>query len=150
MERTQDRSPESFDRFRRRSLMANLFVVVVLGLTVLAMTLGVAPVRGNLGWWLLPLGLALLVAVPTSVLGRRWGADSPAARVVEEDEWRRSNLARASRVGFVGVLAIQWPLALLVGWADLASPRGEMAMGAATVVVGLAVFMALFLVLDRD
>lgn len=144
-------SPDRLDRLNRRSLLATLFVVLVLGATALGLILGLAPVRGNLGWWLLPVGLAAAVTLPLSRLGRRWRRDPAAVAIHERDEWRLACLARATRVTLIVVLAVQWPLGLVLGsLGRLPPPRGAMGMAAATITLGLGLLIALFLWFDRE
>ena len=150
---TVDRS-ELYFRFSRQQLWALLAVVVVLGLTALGLMLSPAgAVRNpaNLVWWLTPVVLAGTIAIGTSLARRRWDPGSPEVKAADLDEWRRHNTDRASRVVLFVVLAGQWPLALLLGeFAKLPPPRGTMVMATASLTLGLALWIVLFLFFDRD
>jgi len=144
---------ERFLRFSRRSMIATLFVVAVLGATGLSLTLsprGAVADPSNLVWWLLPVVVAALVAVITSVQGRRWDLDAPEVSVIQDDEWRRTNLNRAFQGALIVVLVAEWPLGLLLGLSARAEPvRIAMAMATATITLGLAALITLFLYFDR-
>lgn len=147
-----DRS-ERFLHFSQRSLVALLVVVVVLGATALSLMLsppGAVASSANLAWWLLPVAIAALVAVPMSLQRRRWTEDAPEVKAVMQDEWRRMNRDRASRSSLIVVLVAQWPLGLAFGFLDLPQPRVAFAMAAATITLGLVTWITLFLYLDRD
>ena len=64
------------------------------------------------------------------------------------DEWRRANVARATRASLIIVLILQFPIAVLLR--SLPTMRAVMAMAASTVTLGAALFVALFLFLDRE
>lgn len=146
---------ELFLRFTRRNMKALLFVVIILGGAALSLMLsgpGMIRRAENLQWWLLPIFVALFVAIPVSLQARRWRPDSPEVKMVMEDEFRRTNMDRASRVSLIVVLLAQWPLVFLFGFLrpDLPQPRSSMAMAAATIVLGLVTLISLFLYLDRE
>lgn len=143
-----------FLRFSRGSMIAMLVVVVVLGATALSLML--APVgavgrASNLAWWLIPVVVAAAIAVQTSVRSRRWDSSAPEVQLVLQDELRRTNMYRASRLALIVVLAIQWPMAIgysAIRW--LPGERMAMIMAASTITLGLVLLIALFLVFDRD
>jgi hypothetical protein len=145
---------DAFFRFSRGSLIAMLVVVLVLGATALSLML--APVgaigrASNLGWWLIPVVVAGVIAVQTSVRSRRWNPHAPEVQAVMQDELRQANLLRASRLTLIAVLAGQWPLAMglsTISW--LNGERMAMVMSASTITLGLALLITLFLVFDRD
>lgn len=144
---------EMFLRFSRRKMAALFAVVIVVGAVGLALML--TPVGPT---WrlvartsLIPVALAIVVFVQLSIRGRRWAPDSPEVRLAMQDEWQRTNIDRATRVALVTVLLIQWPLALLFGlFMQVPAPRASMAMGMATITIGLATQLALFLYFDRE
>jgi len=145
---------EVFLRFSRRSLFAMLIVVTVLGATALSLMLappGAIGRASNLGWWLLPVVVAAVIAVAISVQSRRWNADAPEVQIVMEDELRRANMLRASRLTLIAMLAIQWPMALAysrITW--LPGERMAMIMATSTITLGLMTLLVLFLIFDRD
>jgi hypothetical protein len=69
-----------------------------------------------------------------AVRGHRWNSALPEARTVLNDEWRRLNIDRATRVAFIVALIAQVPLGLL--FAPLPPGRGVIAMAVATVALG--------------
>jgi len=134
-------------------MIALLVVVVVLGATALSLMLspaGAVRSPANLVWWLLPVAIALLVAVPMSLRRRRWAPDAPEVKAAMHDEWRRTNRDRASRSALIVVLIAQWPLGLIFGFLTLPAPRVAFAMAAATITLGLATWIMLFLNFDRE
>jgi hypothetical protein len=145
---------EVFLQFSRKSLTAMLVVVLVLGGTALSLML--APVgavgrASNLMWWLLPVALAAAIAIVIGLRGRRWSSEAREVQIVMEDELRRTNMLRASRVTLITVLAMQWPMAIafsMIRW--LPGERMAMVMAATTITAGLALLITLFLVFDRD
>jgi len=144
---------EMFLRFSRRKMTALFVVVIVIGAVGLAlMLLPVGPTwRSIARTSLIPVALAIVVVVQMSLRGRRWAADSPEVRLAMQDEWQRTNMDRATRAALITVLLIQWPLALLLGFfVQVPPPRASMAMGMATITIGLATQLALFLYFDRD
>lgn len=150
-EPTQDRS-ELFLRFSRRKLIALLVVVVVVGAVGLVLMLTpVGPVwRSAARASLLPVAIAILVVVQMSRQSRRWAPNSPEVRMAMQDEWLRTNMDRAARVALVAILLAQWPLALIIGFLRFPPPRASMAMAMATITLGLATQIGVFLFLDRD
>lgn len=149
----QDRS-ELYLRFTRQSMIALLFVVVVLGGTALSLILSPAGAirrSENLLWWLLPIAIALSVAVPVSIRRRRWAPDAPEVRAVMQDEWQRTIIDRATRAALIVVLSVQWPLAMILGfWMQLHPPRLAAAMAWSTITLGVATFLTLCLLFDRE
>jgi hypothetical protein len=49
--------------------------------------------KANLASWLMPVMLAISVALPMLLRRRRWNVDAPEVKAVEQDEWQ----ARAGR-----------------------------------------------------
>lgn len=145
---------EDFLRFSRKSMFAMLVVVIVLGATALSLMLsppGAVGRASNLGWWLIPVVVAAVIAVATSVRARAWNRDSPEVKMVMEEELRRTNMLRASRFTLIAVLAIQWPMAMAfstITW--LRGERMAMVMAASTITLGLITLIALFLIFDRE
>ena len=151
---TSDRS-ELLLRFSRRSMIVLLFVVVVLGAVALGLMLspaGAVGDRANLVSWLMPVAIVIIVsALQTSLRGQRWDPHSAEVKAIMQDEWRRANMARASRAALVAVLITQWPLALIFGFlTPLSPPRMAMAMAASTMTLGLVTMISLFLFFDRE
>lgn len=145
---TESRS-EKYLRFSRRSMVVLLLLVLAVGGTCVAMAF--LPPLPRWPGATLPLWITAVVIVlglRWTTRGDRWDLEAPEARVIVEDEWRRSNMDRARRVAFVVVLGAQLPLGLLLS--SLPSLRAVMAMAFATITIGLATLLALFLYLDRD
>ena len=146
---------EVFQRFSRRSMVALLFVIAILGGTALALILspqGAVGRAANRMMWLIPVAIVIVVAaVQTSLKGARWDPKSAEVKTVMEDEWRRASMDRASRIALIVVVAAQWPLAMLLGFvAALPAHRTAMAMAAASMTVGLVTLIALFLAFERQ
>ena len=145
---------EVFLRFSRRSLVSMLVVVVLLGGTALSLMLsppGAVGRAANLVWWLIPVAIAAFITIAIAIGRRRWNPDAPEVQMVMDEELRRANMLRASRLTLIAVLAIQWPLA--IGFSTMTWLNGErmaMAMSASTITLGLALLIVLFLVFDRD
>ena len=126
-----------------------LLLVVAIGTVCVAMAF--QPISPNWPRVMVPLwivAVVLAVGLQRTLGGERWDKRIPEVRAIVEDEWRRANMDRARRVALVVVLASQLPLALLLS--SLPPLRAVMAMASATVTLGLATLLALFLYLDRD
>lgn len=151
-EPTVDRS-DLFLRFTRQNMIVLLVLVVLLGASGLSLML--APTHAV---WLsaarvslITVGIVIAVAVAMSLRRARWAPDAPEVRAVMQDEFRRTNMARASRVTLIVVLVAQWPLAMVLGsLTHLGPPRGAMAMAASTIILGLATLITVFLFFDRE
>ncbi|HYK02399.1 MAG TPA: DUF2178 domain-containing protein [Thermoanaerobaculia bacterium] len=146
---------EVFERFSRRSMVILLFVVAILGGTALALILSPAGAVGRSAAraaWLIPVAIVIAgVATQSSLKGRRWNPASPEVAAIMQDEWRRTNMDRASRFALIVVLAAQWPLGLLIGLlGGVPSVRTAMAMAAASMTLGLMTVIALFLFFGRE
>lgn len=135
-------------------MIALLVIVIVLGATVVALTLspeGAVSRSTARGFWLIPVSIVIFVALQTSLRGRRWTPDAPEVKAIMQDEWRQTNMARASRAALIVVLVAQWPLGLLFGFLLLLPPpRCASAMAASSITLGLATLIALFLLFDRE
>jgi hypothetical protein len=149
-----DSPSESLVRFTRRSMTALLGVVLFLGATTLAMTLwpdGLASAFMARASVVLPIAIVILVVSLRATLGgRRWDPRTPEARAVLDDELRQASLYRASRAALIVVLIAQLPLGLLFGMvAQLPPARAALGMAEATMTLGLATAISLFLHFDR-
>jgi hypothetical protein len=83
--------------------------------------------------------------------GRRWDPPSPEAKAILNDELRQTSLNRASRAALIVVLIAQLPLGLVFGMlAQLPAARTAMAMAEATITLGMATLISLFLFFDRE
>ena len=146
-----DSRSERYLRFSHRSMVVVLVLMVMTGAVALAVALrpdGVISQSLPRAGVLLPVAIVLIAgALHATLGGDRWTPDAPEARAILQDEWRRMNMARASRAAFVVVLAAQVPLGLWLGM--LPAPRGVMAMAITTMTFGLAAFIALFLYFER-
>ena len=141
-----------FLQFNRRKLALLLVIVLVVGAIGLALMLTpVGPVwRSVARASIVPVVVAIAVLVQLAIRSRRWAPSSPEVEVAMQDEWQKTNMARASRTAFVVLLVAQWPLAIIIGFLGFPAPRGAMAMGMATVTLGLATQLGTFLFLDRE
>ena len=147
-------SIEILQHFSRRTTMAGLFLVAILGGTGLALILspdGAAGRAATRAMWLIPVAIVIAVAATQSVLKkRRWNPNSAEVQTIVGDEWRRASLDRASRISLIVVLAAQWPLALFVAFSSALPPvRIAMAMATASLTLGLVTLLSLFLFFDR-
>jgi len=145
-----------FDRVQRRSMVALAVITLILGGAGLTLALTPAGAVGNpanLQWWLLPVVIAALARLLSTAGGRHFAPDSPEVKTLLQDEWRRSNLLRASRTALVVVLIGQWPLGLALGFLthpQLTPPRIASAMAAGTIMLGVVTLVSLFLYYNRE
>lgn len=146
---------ETFLRSTRRNMIATLVAMILVGVTMLLITL----TPGGAAWRTASLGsLALVITATILILQvtlsrRRWSAALPEVQIAEADEWRRNVVMRASRATMVTMLCAEWPLAMLIGFlapAQYNPPRVAMAMAGATITLGVVTQLALILHLDRD
>lgn len=150
MKSTQLRA-DRYQRYSQRAMVVILLLTVGIGCALLSVTL--RP-EGAVARWLPQVGVLLPVAVALVLLvllgplkGDRWDPRAAEAQLILQDEWRRTSMSRALRAAFVAVLAAQGPLGLWLG--GLPAPRGVMAMAIATVTLGMATFVGLFLLYQR-
>jgi len=133
-------------------MVALLILTVVVGGVCLTMALRPAedPRWMTSSVAMLPiLIVAGLVALQKATLrGDRWDPRSPEIQAVLQDEWRRINMDRAIRVAFFVVLIAQIPIGLLV--VRLPSLRAVMTMATATLTLGMATLLTLFLFFSRQ
>jgi uncharacterized membrane protein len=152
MSQPTDEHTELFLQFSQRKLTTLLLIVLAVGAVGLALML--TPTgsvwRAVSRVSLVPVAVAIVLIVQMTLRGRRWSPDSPEVRMAMQDEWRRTNMNRASRLALVVVLLAQWPLALVLGFTQIPAPRGAMAMAMASITIGLATQIALFLFFDRE
>lgn len=145
---------EQFLRFRQRKMITLLAIILVVGAIGLALVLtpGGPVWRSVSRASLIPLAIAIVVAVQVAFRGRRWSADSPEVKVAMQDEWLRSNMDRASRLALVVALLAQYPLALMFAtlFPGLPQPRPVFAMAFSTITLALATQLGVFLYLDRE
>lgn len=150
-ESSQDRM-ELFLRASRRALFIVLLMILALGATVLGRALW--PDSALATWpvrlpWLLPVPIVITgVAGRLLMRGRAWDPDGLEVKKIQQDEFRRMNLSRAQRAALIAVLGLQIPLGLL--FAHLPAMRAVMAMGVATITLGMTTLITLFLFFDRD
>jgi hypothetical protein len=138
-------------RFSRRGLIVLLLTFLWLGATVVGMAFwpnsllarwpGVVP-------WLFPVVMVLAMFALRMPLRGRWPSRSHKLKLILQDEFRRSNLARAQRAAFAVVVAAQVPLGLLV--LHLPARQAVIGMAGTTVSLGLVTLTALFLIFDRE
>jgi hypothetical protein len=151
---TQDRTidPETLLRFHRRSMIFLLLMITALGAFLTASALW--PEAGLLRWverapFFFPMMIIIAVAAQqTSMRRHRIALDTPEFKALMSDEWRLKSMDRASRGALIIVLVAQFLLPLV--FADLPTIRAVWGMAAATVTVGAAAQIGLFLLFDRD
>lgn len=131
-----------------------LVIILLLGATGIALTIspeGAVARSSARAAWFIPIAIAIIAGVQTSFGRRRWDPKSEEVKLILEDEWRRTNMARATRAALVTVLVAQTPLAWTFGFlTQLPPPRLAFAMAISTITLGLATVLALFLIFDRD
>ena len=145
---TEPRS-EKYLRFSRRRMTVLLLLVIAVGGVCLAMAiLPQSPTwpRAVPALWIVAVVIA--VSLQRTLGGERWDPRVPEVRAIVGDEWRQGNMNRARGIAFAVVLGAQVPLGLLL--AGLPPLRAVMAMATATIILGLATMLALFLYFDRD
>ena len=155
MTESVDSTSEILVRFSRRGMKTLLGIVLVLGVTTLGMTLwpeGTASRFMARASYLVPLAIVLVgLALRATLRGRHFDPRSPEAKAVLNDELRQMSLNRAARAALIVVLVAQLPLALALGvLGDLPPIRTALAMAEASITLGMATFISLFLVGDRE
>ena len=150
-----DNSSELLVRFSRRSMAALLVIVPGFGVMALAMTLwpeGPASRLMAQAAWVYPIAIVFLgAALRATLRGKSWDPRSPEAKAILNDELRQDSMNRSARAALIAVLVAQLPLALLFGTLPQASAiRTALAMAEASITLGMAIFIALFLFLDRE
>lgn len=150
-----DNSSEHLVRFSRRSMAAMLVIISGLGAMALGTTLwpeGPASRLMAQAAWVYPIAIVLLgAALRATLRGKSWDPRSPEAKAILNDELRQASIHRSSRAALIAVLAAQLPLSLLFGTLPPVSAiRTALAMAEATITLGMATFIALFLFLDRE
>lgn len=152
MNDSEETRAERYLRFSQGSMIVTLVLVLALGGICVGMALepdvGSRWMARSGGMLAVAIAIAVVTLQPATLRRDRWNPDAPEARAILHDEWRRTNMDRAMRVAFVVVIGAQIPLALLL--ARLPSLRAVTAMAAATTTLGLATFIALYLLLSRQ
>ena len=153
MQDTALRPTERYLRFTDRSMLALLFFTVALGGGCLSMAIWpdnlVARLIGYAPWVVAIAITVIGLGIRKATLGTtRWSSADAEADAVLNDEFRRMSMDRAVRVAFGIVMVAQIPLGLLLF--QLPSFRAVMAMAAATVTLGLATLIAVFLYFHRE
>lgn len=155
MTETANDASERLVRLSRLSMRTLLAIVLAFGAATLAMTLwpegAVSRFMARASVYI-PVATVLLVAFWWAVLGGRpWDPRSPEAKAIVKDELRQTSLNRASRAALIVVLVAQVPLALLLGLlAPMPAMRTGLAMSESSITLGMATFIALFLIFDRE
>lgn len=136
-------------RISRRSLVVLLVMILLIAATLMAHLLRPGSLLAD--WasrmpWLLPVAIVTVFLLFVAPVRRSFRPNDPEVKALENDEFRRANLARAERVALIVVLLAQIPLAMFLPGANtVAAP----AMGIATVTIALATFIVSFLCFDR-
>src|SRR5689334_22683288 len=142
---------ESIATLSRRAFILLLIAFLWLGATCLA--LAFFPDTFLARWpmhapWIFPAAVVLAWLGLLSTRGPRWDPHGAEARVVMNDEFRRSNILRAYRAALIAVLVLQVPLALAA--MHLPVTRALVAMAGRTITVAMIVFISTFIYLDRE
>lgn len=138
-------------RLSRRSLWLALGVILLLAATGAAQLAfpesALAAAAAKLSM-LLPLAIVIAAAaLRRTAGGASLSPSNPALQAVRNDELRQFALNRAWRNGFIAVLLLQGPLALLL---TATAPDNAVAlMAGASVVTGAVVMLACLLYYDR-
>jgi hypothetical protein len=142
---------ERYLRYSHHGMVTIFVLVIAVGGAFLAVALNP---DGMVARWMprlalsAPIGIALIAgALQWTLRGDRWEPGSAEARTVLDDEWRQIGLARAARWALGAVLVAQVPLALWLG--ALPAPRGVLAQAVATMTLGMATLVGLFLLFQR-
>jgi hypothetical protein len=142
---------ERYLRYSHHGMVVILVLVIAVGAAFV--TVALYP-DGMVARWMprlalsVPIGIALIAGfLQWTLRGDRWNPTAPEARAVLNDEWRQVSLARAARWALVVVLAAQVPLALWLR--ALPAPRGVLAQAVATMTLGMAALVGLFLFFQR-
>ena len=145
-------NPELYLRFHRRNLM--FVLVLILGIGAFLIASALQPDAPALHWIsrapvFFPMMIILIVAAQqTSMRRHRIRMDAPEFKALMSDEWRRQSMDRATRGALVSVLVAQILLPLL--FVGLPTVRAVWGMAAATITIGMAAQVALFLFFDRE
>ena len=143
--------PELYLRFHRRNLMFVLVLILGVGAFLIASALqpDAAPLHWIAGAPVFPIAIIIIVAAQqTSMRKNRIKMDAPEFKALMSDEWRRQSMDRATRGALISVLVAQILLPLL--FVGLPTIRAVWGMAAATVTLGMAAQIALFLFFDRE
>lgn len=140
---------ETVARSARRALFALLFMILILGGTLLSNVL--RPDSPFSRWpsrapWAIPIGVVIIVAASASGR-RRWDPNAPEVRAVLKDEYRVTNFQKAIRVAFITILVAQVPLAFF--FTSLPPFRAAMGMAVATITLAMITLITFFLIFDR-
>lgn len=144
--------PELYLRFHRRSLMALLILILAVGGFLIASVL--RPDAAPLRWtarapFFFPMLLILGIGVQQTWMRKhRIALDSAEFKALIGDEWRQRSMDRATRGALIVTLIAQAPLPL--AFLHLSSVRALCGAAMATVTIGLATQIALFLFFDRE
>ncbi|HET7433247.1 MAG TPA: hypothetical protein VFN10_00900 [Thermoanaerobaculia bacterium] len=145
-----EHSIEALQQYRRRALVALLFVIALLGTFALFTIVAPGPMAARAGMFV-PVFIAVTAGALASRKGPRWDPRSPEVGAILRDEYRQASMDRASRITLIVVLIAQWPIALFAASMNALSPiRMAMAIVTASTTVGLLTFLALWLVFERD
>lgn len=149
---TQASRSDLYLRFTRRSLIAVLTIILTLGIAGILIALRPDSAFSHVAErssWMVTVGIVIaVVALQSALRGHRFTPDSPEVKAVMDDELRRASMDRARKFAFIVVLGAQMPMALLL--AGRPSMHALLAMGVATITLGMTVLIALFLVFDRE
>lgn len=135
-------------RSSRRALFVVLIMIIGAAATLLAHALRPGTLLADWpsrGPWLIPVMIAMFAAM-AGTFGPRRPAEAE-MRILLEDEFRKTNLARAQRVALIVVLLFQAPLAIVLS--GLTTVAAVSAMAEATIAMGMVSLIASFLFFDR-
>lgn len=151
-ETTAAENAELYLRFHRRSMLFVLVLILMAG-TFLVIT-ALHPNATLLGWierapFFFPMLIIIGVSAQQGLMRKhRVTLDSPEYKALMSDEWRHRSMERATRGALIVALVAQLALPFVFG--GLSTARALWGMASATVTIGLAAQIALFLFFDRE
>jgi hypothetical protein len=151
-ETTDAENAELYLRFHRRTMLVLLVFIVMAGAFLVITAL--RPNAALLGWierapFFFPMLIIVAVSAQQTLMRKhRIALDSPEFKALMSDEWRHRSMERATRGALIVALVAQLALPFL--FAGLATARALWGMAAATVTIGLAAQIALFLFFDQE
>jgi hypothetical protein len=143
---------ELYLRMQRRNMVLILLITLAAGGFLVASTLwpDAAPMRGIArASYLIPIAIIIGVGVQQTIM-RKQGLklDTPEFKAVLDDEWRRRSMEQATRGALIATLVAQ--IVLPLAFVRLPAVRAVWGMSAATITIGMAAQVALFLFFNRD
>lgn len=146
MSQQTERHTDLVIRWSRRNLYVALVIVLIFGLSAIALTLFPGTDGGNIAgnsMRLLPVFIVIaIVGLRSSAKNLDTDPTHPTMKAIQEDELRKSSVNYAFRNGFGGMLLVQLILGVWLTFTSVANPVALMAeistlMGVTCVLVSL-------------